>query len=94
MHTVREECKVPRDWSNAVLIPIPKKGNLSYCDSWHGIAPFEVVGKVVARILQARLQKVAEEELPDSQCGFCKGRGCSDMIFSLCQLVEKSIEHR
>ena len=30
VHTVWEESKVLRDWSNTVLIPIPKKGNLSY----------------------------------------------------------------
>ena len=94
VHTVWEEGKVPRDWSNAVLIPIPKKGNLSYCDNWRGIALLEVIGKVVARVLQARLQMVTEEELPDSQCGFRKARGCSDMIFTVRQLVEKSIEHR
>ena len=47
--------------------------------------------KVVARVLQARLQMVAEEELPDSQCGFRKGHGCSDMIFTVRQLVEESI---
>ena len=94
VHTVWEEGKVPRDWSNAVLISIPKKGNLSYCDNWRGIALLEVIGKVVARVLQARLQIVAEEELPDSQCGFRKGCGCSDMIFTVHQLVEKSIEHR
>ena len=94
VHTVWEEGKVPRDWSNAVLIPIPKKGNLSYCDNWRGITLLEVIGKVVARVLQARLQMVAEQELPDSQCGFRKARGCSDMIFTVRQLVEKSIEHR
>ena len=33
-------------------------------------------------------------ELPDSQCGFRKGRGCSDMTFIVRQLVEKAIEHR
>ena len=48
---------------------------------------------MVARISQARLQKLAQEELPESQCGFCKRRGCSDIIFTVCQLVEKSIEH-
>jgi hypothetical protein len=37
---------------------------------------------------------LAEEELPESQCGFRKGRGCSDMIFTVHQLVEKSWEHR
>ena len=40
-----------------------------------------------------RLQKLAEEELPESQCGFRMGRSCADMIFTVRQLVEKSWEH-
>ena len=35
----------------------------------------------------------AESDLPESQCGFRKGRGCVDMIFTARQLVEKSREH-
>ena len=31
--------------------------------------------------------------LPDSQCGFRKGRGCTGMIFVARQLMEKSVEH-
>lgn len=46
------ECKVPADWCDAVLVPIPKKGDLSLCDNWRGIALLDVVGKVVARVLQ------------------------------------------
>jgi len=94
VNTVWEEQDVPRDWSDAVLIPIPKKGDLSSCDNWRGISLLEVVGKVMAKILQGRLQQLAETELPESQCGFRTGRGCSDMTFTLRQLVEKSIEHR
>ena len=48
----------------------------------------------MARILQERLQELAEELLPESQCGFRKCRGCTDMIFVVCQLVEKSWEHQ
>ena len=51
------------------------------------------MGKVFARILQDRLQVVTERVLPESQCGFRKGRGCVDMIFTARQLVEKSREH-
>ena len=90
---VWRECKVPTDWCDAVLVPIPKKGDLSSCDNWRGIALLDVVGKVAARVLQERLQKIAEDELPESQCGFRKGRGCTDMIFTIRQLVEKSWEH-
>jgi len=38
--------------------------------------------------------ELAEKELPESQCGFRKGRGYTDMIFTVRQLVEKAIEHR
>ena len=32
--------------------------------------------------------------MPESQCGFRKGRGCTDMTFVVCQLVEKTWEHQ
>ena len=36
---------------------------------------------------------MAEEVLPDSQCGFRSGRGCTDMVYCVRQLVEKAREH-
>ena len=93
VHDVWKLGSVPGDWRDAILIPIPKKGDLSNCDNWRGISLLDIVGKAVARVLQDRLQKIAEDELPESQCGFRKGRGCTDMIFVVRQLVEKSWEH-
>ena len=84
----------PCAWRNSILVPIPKEGDLSNCDNWRGISLLDVVGKVVARILQERLQKLAEDELPESQCGFRAGRSCTDMIFTVRQFVEKSWEHQ
>ena len=52
-----------------------------------------MVGKIFGRILQDRLQVVAEKVLPESQCGFRKMRGCVDMVFVARQLVEKTREH-
>ena len=54
----------------------------------------DVMGKVLAKIIQIRLQRVAEMELPESQCGFREGRGCSDIVFMVRQLVEKAYEHK
>ena len=92
--TAWEEKRVPQEWVDAILVPIPKKGNLHRCDNWRGIALLEVVGKVMARVVQGRLQRVAEEELPESQCGFRRGRACTDMIFTVRQLTKKAIEHK
>ena len=48
----------------------------------------------MVRVVQERLQVIAEKILPDSQCGFRKGRGCCDMIFVARQLLEKAREHQ
>ena len=61
--------------------------------NWRGIALLDVVGKLVGRIVQSRLQVLAEKELPESQCGFRRGRSCTDMIFAVRQFAEKAIEH-
>ena len=64
------------------------------CDNWRGISLLDVAGNVVARVLQETLQILTKEELPESQCGFRKGRSCTDMIFTVRQLVQKSWEHK
>ena len=71
-----------------------KKGDLRVCDNWRGISLLDVISTVFARILQQRLQTVAESELAESQCGFRKGRRCTDMVFCARQLVEKTQEHK
>jgi len=48
---------------------------LKKSDNWRGIASLDVVEKVVPQVLQERLQGLAEDELPKSQCGFRKCRG-------------------
>ncbi len=94
VHRTWNDGTVPQEWVDAKIIPIPKKGDLSICDNWRGIALLDVVGKTVGRLLQNKLQQVAEEELPESQCGFRRGRSCTDMTFVVRQFVEKCIEHR
>ena len=43
------------------------------------------------RILQARLQQYMNQELPDVQVGFRKGRGTRDQI-AICWVIEKARE--
>ena len=44
------------------------------------------------KILQARLQKYVNHELPDAQAGFRKGRGTRDQIANIRWIIEKSRE--
>ena len=76
----------------SVFIPIPKKGNakerLNYCT----IALMSHASKVMLKILQARLQKYVNHELPDIQGGFRKGRGTRDLIANVCWIMENARE--
>ena len=42
------------------------------------------------KILQARLQKYVNRELPDVQAGFRKGRGTRDQIANICWIIKKA----
>ena len=58
----------------SVFIPIPKKGNDKECSSYHTVALISHSSKVMLKILQARLQKYMNCELPDVQARFRKGK--------------------
>ena len=68
----------PQDWKRLVSIPILKKGNAKECSNYSTIALISHASKVMLKILQARLQQYMNQELPDVQAGFRKGRGTRD----------------
>ena len=53
----------PQDWKMSVFIPIQKKGNAKECSNYHTIALISHAGKVMLKILQARLQQYVNHEL-------------------------------
>ncbi|XP_051889891.1 uncharacterized protein LOC127580446, partial [Pristis pectinata] len=70
------------------------KGDRSDCNNYRGISLLSIVGKVFARVVLNRLQKIAERVYPESQCGFRSEHSTIDMIFSLRQLQEECREQR
>ena len=68
------------------------KGNAKECSNYHTIALMSHAGKVMLKILQARLQQYVNRELPDVQAGFRKGRGTRDQIANICWTIEKAGE--
>ena len=48
--------------------------------------------KVMLKILQTRLQQYMNQEIPDVQAGFRKGRGIRDQITNICWIIEKAKE--
>ena len=89
------ETKIPpSDFRNANIITIFKKGDRENCGNYRGISLLSIASKIFARILLDRLLVLAEDVLPESQCGFRPSRGTIDMIFCARQLQEKSQEQQ
>ena len=82
----------PQDWKRSVFIPILKKGNAKECSNYHTIALISHASEVMLKILQARLQKYMNQELPDVQAEFRKGRGTRDQIANIRWIIEKAME--
>ena len=82
----------PQDWKRSVFIPIPKKVNAKECSNDHTITLISHASKVMFKILQARLQRYMNRELPGVQSGFRKGRGTRDQIAKVHWIMEKARE--
>ena len=82
----------PQDWKRSVFISIPKKGNAKECSNYHTTAFISHARKVKLKILQARIQRYVNCELPDIQAGFRKGRVTRDQIANVRWIIEKARE--
>ena len=82
----------PQDWKRSILIPIPRKVSTKQCDNHWTTALVSHARKVMLEILHARLQHYANQEHPDVQAGFRKGRGTKDQIANICWIIEKARE--
>ena len=59
---------------------------------YHTIALVSHTSKVMLKILQARLQQYMNQELPDVQARFRKGRGTRDQMANIHWIIEKTSE--
>ena len=84
----------PQDWKRSVFIPILKQSNAKEYSNCYTIAPISLASKVTLQILQARLQQYVNQELPEVQAGFRKGRGTRDQISNICCIMEKAREFK
>ena len=76
----------------SILIPIPKKGSTKEYANYRTIKLISHANKVTLKILHARLQYYVNQELPDAQAGFRKGRGTTDQIANIRWIIEKARE--
>ena len=68
-----------------------QRGNAKECSNYCTIALISHANKIMLKILQARLQQYMNQEPPNVQAGFRKGRGTRDKTANICWVIEKVI---
>ena len=84
----------PQDWKRSGFIPIPKKDNAKEGSNYCTIVLISHTSKVMLKILQARLQQYMNQELPDVQTGFRRGRGNRDQVANIHWIIKKQENSR
>ncbi|KAI0207724.1 hypothetical protein LSAT2_007705 [Lamellibrachia satsuma] len=80
---------IPQEFKDASIMH-KHKWNRQSCENYRGVSLFSIACKTLARILHNRLPLHLDRGLlPESQCGFRKERGTTDMVLAARQLQEK-----
>ena len=75
----------PSRWSEGLIVPLYKKGDVNVASNYRGITLLSVFGKLYTKLINNRLNKWAEcyEILIEAQAGFRKSYSTVDQIFAL-----------
>ena len=79
------ECRIPRDWKEALVVPIHKGGSRTIPTNYRPIALLSVVSKVLEKIVHRRLTMFLQPVLSCKQSGFRKQDSTE---FQLTRLVQ------
>ena len=94
MSTNLEDSSVATGLKNGSFHFSPKDCSTKGCSNYQKIALILHASKVMLKILQERLQQYVNQELPDVQAGFQRGRGTRDQIANICWIMKKAREHQ
>ena len=78
----------PKQWTTSVIIPLPKKGDLSLMTNYRGISLLSIAAKVYNKILLNRIRDYVDPILRKNQAGFRPGRSCAQQIHILRRIME------
>lgn len=85
--SIWEKKTIPKDWTKGTIIKIPKKEHYK-TNNWRDITLLSGPGKIMAKLIIQRISKAVDDNLRKEQAGFTKGRGCTDQIFALRNIME------
>ena len=81
------------EWTQLLVIPLPKKGNVKQCQNYCTISLISHPSKIMLRVILNRLKAKAEELLAE-EVGFRPLRSTVDQILNNRVIIEKHQQHQ
>ena len=82
--------KAPKQFTTSLIVPLPKKGDLTLMKNYRGISLTSMAAKVYNKILLNRIREPIDEILRKNQAGFRRGRSCTDQVHIIRRLIESA----
>ena len=82
------EGNIPERWKTLIIVPVPKKGDLTKPDNYRGISLISLVMKLYNRLIMNRLRPALDPLLRTPQNGFREKRTTVGQIVALRRLLE------
>ena len=83
-----------KEWTQSLVIPLPKKDHLKQCKNYHTISLISHPSKIMLWVVLNRLKAKAEELLAENQTGVRPGRSTVEQIFHSRVITEKHLQHQ
>ncbi|ELQ76088.1 RNA-directed DNA polymerase, Non LTR Retrotransposon, partial [Trachipleistophora hominis] len=85
------QAKVPEQWNEAMIVPVPKKGDLHNMDNYRGISLINTLCKEVVKIITEKLNRICTTNkiLRDEQAGFRKLEECIAQTTCFYEIVKR-----
>ena len=86
----------PDSWTEGIIIPLLKKGDVGDVNNYRGITLMSCLSKISTGVLSKRINKWCDENnvISDCQFGFRKGCSTTDPSFVLHNLIQKTLNNR
>ena len=83
----------PEKWSEGIVLPLYKKGNVNDPNNYRGITLCDISSKMYSTIINFRLQEWVEENniTGEIQAGFKRNYSTIDHMFTLLALIQKQL---
>ena len=92
VNMIFEQEEVPNDFRKTLIEPLYKKGDKSECHNYRDNSLVSVCSKLLTIWYFLDWEMQWKKVLREEECGFRKGRGCFDQIFSLRLTTEKCLD--